>query len=87
MLWSQYLCYEEDCDWAIFAYELTDQPTKKGQEVPGNAVLVYSKNRLLKQRLDYYDPLTWVWALATDKREPYLWVYADAGGNYVILNE
>lgn len=71
----------------IFAYELTDQPTNRGQETPGNAILAYSKSRLLKQRLDYYDPLTWLWALLTDKREPYLWVYADAAGNYVMLNQ
>lgn len=79
-----------DAEKRIFAYELTDKGEAGGQSVPGTAILAYAskwQDRLLKQRLDYFDPLTWVWALLTDKREPYLWVYADAGGNYVILNE
>lgn len=75
-----------DATSRIFAYELTDQPTNRGQETPGSAILAHSKSRLLQQRLDYYDPLTWLWAVVINKREPY-WVYADAGGNYVMLNQ
>ena len=55
-----------------------------GQNIPGEAVLVYGPSRLIKQRLDYFDPLSWLWAVVTDKREPMVWVYADAGGKYVL---
>ena len=73
-----------DAQKRIFAYELSDESTDKGQQVPGSAILVYSNSRLLKQRLDYYDPLTWLWVIVTGKREPQSWVYADAGGRYLL---
>jgi hypothetical protein len=72
-----------DAPKRIFAYELSDQPTDRGQEVPGSTILVYSNNRLLKQRLDYYDPLTWLWAWVTNRREA-TWVYADKNGKVVF---
>ena len=73
-----------DAEKRIFAYELTNEPTEMGQNIPGEAVLVYGPSRLIKQRLDYFDPLSWLWAVVTDKREPVVWVYADAGGKYVL---
>ena len=72
-----------DAQKRIFAYELSDDSTDRGQQVPGSAILVYSNSRLLKQRLDYYDPLTWLWALLTNRREA-MWVYADADGKVVF---
>src|SRR3989344_923339 len=72
-----------DAQKRIFAYELSDESTDRGQQVPGSAILVYSNSRLLKQRLDYYDPLTWLWALLTNRREA-MWVYADADGKVVF---
>ena len=70
-----------DAEKRIFAYELSNEPVNKGQEIPGSAILIHS--RLLKQRLDYYDPLTWIWAIITNRREA-MWVYADAEGKYVL---
>ena len=72
----------------IFAYELTSlKPDSLGPAQPGQPILVYSKRLqdwLLHQRLDYFDPLTWVWVLLTNRHEPYVWVYADASGRYFL---
>ena len=76
-----------DVEKRIFAYELTDKSETGGQSVPGTAILAYSsqwQDRLLKQRLDYFDPLSWLWAIVTNKHEPYVWVYADAAGRYLL---
>lgn len=54
-----------------------------GQILPGKSILIYSTksfDRILKQRQDYYDPLTWLWFFASKKRELITWVYADRNG-------
>lgn len=61
--------------------------TMSGETEPGSSVFVYSNKwyeRMLKERFDYFDPVTWLWVLITGRREPISWVYADKGGYFEI---
>jgi hypothetical protein len=58
----------------------------KGTEVSkgtGEPVVFYAQSfwgRLARQRIDYGDIGTWIWALATNHRDPTEWTYKDVRG-------
>lgn len=66
-----------------------ENPTKtiSGKAEPGSSVFAYSNKwyeRILKERFDYFDPVSWLWVLITGRREPVSWTYADKGGFFEI---
>lgn len=58
-----------------------------GKTEPGKTVFIYSHKlteRLVRERIDYGDVITWVGYILTGKRDPVAWAYGDKAGNYVI---
>lgn len=58
-----------------------------GKGKTGTPVFIYSKNffdRILRERIDYGDLLTWIWVILSDKHEPLSWTYADKNGIFVL---
>jgi hypothetical protein len=58
-----------------------------GEAKPGSPVYVYSKRwfeRILPQRFDYFDPVSWLWVFISGRHEPLAWTYADKSGHYEV---